>query len=231
MSHPAVSRKPLIIEGEALPSRKRPALDWLLDPVLKAEFFATYFEKQTLVVRRSQRNYFDSLFSLDEVDRVLTTLDRRYPDIVLKNAAKEVTAEDYTVDGEVLDIAKVYQLFHEGSTITLAFLDTVVPSLTSFCRSLEEEFSCPFQTNIYMTPPIAQGAKPHYDTHDVFVLQVAGSKKWTIFGTPVELPLAGQDFDSKIHEIGAPTLEFELQPGDAAYVPRGVSVRRLWLLA
>ncbi|MGH7869312.1 MAG: JmjC domain-containing protein [Candidatus Dormibacteraceae bacterium] len=26
-------------------------------------------------------------------------------------------------------------------------------------------------------PGAAQGAKPHYDTHDVFVLQVTGSKK------------------------------------------------------
>jgi ribosomal protein L16 Arg81 hydroxylase len=223
MSHPAVSRKPQIIEGGAFPAGTRPALDWLLDPILKSEFFQHYFEKKTLVIRRNQRNYFDALFSLDEVDRVLTTLDRRYPDIVLKNAKKDLAAEDYTVDGEILDITKVYQLFHEGSTITLAFLDTVVPSLTAFCRSLEEEFSCPFQTNIYMTPPNAQGAKPHYDTHDVFVLQVAGSKKWTIFGTPVELPLPGQEFDSKVHEIGEPTLEFELQPGDTAYVPRGVA--------
>jgi ribosomal protein L16 Arg81 hydroxylase len=223
MSHPAVSRASTASEGGVFRSGTRPALEWLLDPVPNQEFFDRYWEKQTLVVHRVQRNYFDPLFSLDEVDRVLTTLDRRYPDIVLKNASKEVTAEEYTVDGEVLDIAKVYQLFHEGSTITLAFLDTVVPSLTAFCRSLEREFSCPFQTNIYLTPPGAQGAKPHYDTHDVFVLQVAGSKKWTIFGTPVELPLPGQDFDAELHPIGKPTMEFELQAGDAAYVPRGVA--------
>jgi ribosomal protein L16 Arg81 hydroxylase len=223
MSHPAVSRKPLAIEGGALASGTRPTLEWLLAPIPKRDFFERYWEKKTLVIRRNQPHYFDALFSLDEVDRVLTTLDRRYPDIVLKNASKEITAEEYTVDGEVLDVAKVYQLFREGSTITLAFLDTVVPSLTAFCRSLENEFSCPFQTNIYMTPPGAQGAKPHYDTHDVFVLQVAGSKKWTIFGTPVELPLPGQDFDAEAHPIGEPTMEFELQPGDAAYVPRGVA--------
>ena len=86
-------------------------------------------------------------------------------------------------------MAKVYQLFQEGSTIALAFLDTVVPALTLFCRTLENELCHPCQTNVYLTPPGAQGAKPHYDTHDVFVLQVEGSKKWTIYGTPVDLPL------------------------------------------
>jgi ribosomal protein L16 Arg81 hydroxylase len=198
------------------------SLDWLISPVSKKEFFEQYWEKRPLVVRRQQRYYFDRLLSLEEVDRVLTTLDRRYPDICLKNAATRVTPEDYTLAGGALDVARLYQLFQQGSTITLAYLDTVIPALTLFCRGLEREFSCPFQTNVYLTPPDAQGAAPHYDTHDVFVLQVTGSKQWTIFGTPVESPLPGQDFDPQAHELGAPTLEFQLNAGDVAYIPRGI---------
>ncbi|MGH9652187.1 MAG: cupin domain-containing protein, partial [Bryobacteraceae bacterium] len=101
-------------------------------------------------------------------------------------------------------------------------LHTVLPEFAFFCRSLEKEFSFPCQANVYLTPAGAQGAKPHYDTHDVFVLQVTGSKKWTIYGTPVELPLPAQDFDSAVHKRGDPTLEFQLKAGDAAYIHRGV---------
>lgn len=198
-----------------------PSLEWLISPVGKELFFADYWEKRPLVVKRNQPEYFSQLISLEDVDRVLTTLDRHYPDVTLKNAAREISEDEYTLDGNTLDVARVCQLFAEGSTITLAYLDTVVPALTLFCRRLAAEFSCPFQTNIYLTPPGAQGAKPHYDTHDVFVLQVAGSKKWTIYGTPVELPLPGQDFDPAAHEQGAATLEFELAAGDVAYIPRG----------
>ncbi len=212
---PASSRVPL--SGDAT------SFAWLISPIADALFFEEHWEKRPLVINRGQPSYFASLLSLDEVDRVITTLDRRYPDITLKNAARPVSADEYASPGGVLDVAKVYQLFQEGSTITLAYLDTLLPQLTLFCRGLEKEFSCPFQTNVYLTPPDAQGAKPHYDTHDVFVLQVAGSKKWTIFGSPVELPLPAQDFDPARHELGAPTLEFELQPGDVAYVPRGVA--------
>ncbi len=199
----------------------RPSLAWLIDPIGKEVFFEDYWEKRPLVVKRDQPDYFSSVLSLDEVDRVITTLDRRYPDISLKNARRKIAADEYTV-GDTLDVAKLYQLFGEGSTVTLAYLDTVIPALTLFCRSLESEFSFPFQTNVYLTPAGAQGAKHHYDTHDVFVLQVAGSKKWTIYGTPVELPLPGQDFDASVHERGAPTLEFELNAGDVAYIPRGI---------
>src|SRR5579863_10585822 len=115
-------------EKRVFPPETRPSLEWLINPVSGKTFFESYWEKQTLVVKRNQPNYFHSLLSLDEVDRVLTTLDRRYPDITLKNASREIKSEDYTVDDDALDVAKVYQLFNEGSTVALAFLDTVVPS-------------------------------------------------------------------------------------------------------
>lgn len=207
-------------DGKQVAKGGKPSLEWLIYPTSKEVFFQEYFEKRPLVVKRGEPNYFKDLLSLDEIDRVITTLNRSPEEIVLKNASRDVSEKDYTVDGSI-DVAKLYQLFNEGSTITLAFLDDVLPQLAQFCKILEREFSCPLQANIYLTPPSAQGAKAHYDTHDVFVLQIAGTKKWTIYGTPVELPLPGQDFDSTIHELGAPTMEFVLEPGDVAYVPRG----------
>jgi ribosomal protein L16 Arg81 hydroxylase len=198
------------------------SLDWLIHPTTKAAFFKEYWEQKTLVVRRDQQNYFSYLLSLDDVDRAITTLNLTYPNITLKNASKEVRPSDYTTGNGTLDVAAVYQLFSEGSTIVLAFLDNVLPPLTSLCRGLERELSFPLQANAYLTPARAQGAKYHYDTHDVFVLQITGSKHWTVYGTPLQLPLNNQDFDSKIHERGAPVMEFELEPGDVAYVPRGV---------
>lgn len=197
------------------------SLPWLISPVSPEVFFREYWDRQTLVVKRGQPDYFRGLLTLDEVDRALTTLDLRYPNVVLKNAARNLSAQDYTVGGEALDVARLYQLFEEGSTITLAFLDAVIPSLAEFSRGLESEFSCPFQTNIYLTPARAQGARYHYDTHDVFVLQVVGSKHWTIYGTPLESPLTVQEFDPDRHERGEPVLQFTLEPGDVAYVPRG----------
>ena len=194
----------------------------MISPVTAETFFADYFEQRPLVVKRTRPDYFRSLMSLDEVDRVLNTLDLRYPNVVLKNADTNVTAEDYTVNGDALDVAKIYQLFEKGSTIVLAFLDTVVPALASLARGIEHELSFPCQTNIYVTPAGAKGARHHYDTHDVFVLQVTNSKRWTTYGTPVALPLKAQDFDASVHERGAPTLDFELQAGDIAYIPRGL---------
>jgi hypothetical protein len=93
--------------------------------------------------------------------------------------------------------------------------------VSALCRALEREISAPFQTNLYITPPGGQGFEAHYDTHDVFVLQIAGSKEWTVLDAPVRLPLSGQQFDSKLHPAGAATLSTMLRAGDLLYIPRG----------
>ena len=67
-----------------------------------------------------------------------------------------------------------------------------------------------------------RGSRTHYDNHDVFVLQVAGSKLWTLYDTGVELPLQSQAFDPEKHVAGPPTREFTLRAGDMFYCPRGL---------
>lgn len=196
-------------------------LEWLIQPVTTDLFFDEYWEQRPLVLARKCPGYYDALLSLDEIDRALTTLDLRYPNVILKNAAREVAPEEYTLDGGALDVARLYQLFAAGSTVNLAYMDTVIPSLTRLCRGLESAFCHPFQANVYLTPPGNQGARVHYDTHDVFVLQVAGSKSWKTYGAAIELPLRNQHFDPAIHRVGEPELQFELLAGDAAYIPRG----------
>lgn len=174
------------------------------------------------MVRRDRPSYYESLLSLDDIDRVMTSADLRYPRVVLKDAARDIAPAQYTLNSGELDVARVYQLFAEGSTLTLAYMDTVIPALTELCRGLEADFCHPFQANVYLTPPGNQGAKIHYDTHDVLVLQISGSKRWIIYGTPIELPLRNQAFDPAMTNLGEPSLQFELSAGDAAYIPRGV---------
>ena len=39
-----------------------------------------------------------------------------------------------------------------------------------------------------------QGIPLHCDRHDVFILQMHGSKRWMLYDTPIELPMRGQTF-------------------------------------
>jgi len=78
------------------------------------------------------------------------------------------------------------------------------------------------QANVYLTPPDSQGFKPHWDTHDVFVLQVEGSKRWRIYAGGPEMPLKDQKFDPERHSPGDVESEFTLAAGEVLYMPRGL---------
>lgn len=197
------------------------SLRWLLHPVTPEEFFRDYWEAKPLVINRCRADYFQSLLSIEEIDHVITTLNLRFPEIKLVNAEREVTHDQYTLSHDRVDVAELYRLFHDGATIILNQQHSRVASLAAFCRAMEQDFSFPFQTNIYLTPGNAKGFKPHYDAHDVLILQVAGSKHWNIYQTLIELPLNGQEFDSALHQPGETTMEFDLQAGDTAFIPRG----------
>ncbi|WP_262919770.1 cupin domain-containing protein [Niabella hibiscisoli] len=82
------------------------------------------------------------------------------------------------------------------------------------------KFNAPVQANLYITPNKSQGFNPHWDTHDVFVLQISGTKTWHLYGFEKELPTKNQSFVSKDYKK-EPIQTIQLSPGDFLYVPRG----------
>jgi cupin superfamily protein len=111
--------------------------------------------------------------------------------------------------------------FAAGATIVLQALHLNHLPLVLFCRELEARLGDPVQANAYFTPRAAQGLPVHHDTHDVFVLQVAGEKRWLVYEPVLELPLKDQRYSPELGEPGEPVLDLTLRPGDTLYLPRG----------
>jgi lysine-specific demethylase/histidyl-hydroxylase NO66 len=120
----------------------------------------------------------------------------------------------------------VLERFADGATIVLQGLHRLWPPIIDFTRALVDELGHRVQVNAYVTPPSSQGFDAHYDTHDVFVLQVAGEKHWRIH-EPVHVdPLASQPWTDHREAVAraaleAPAIDAVLRPGDALYLPRG----------
>ena len=118
------------------------------------------------------------------------------------------------------------RLFAEGSTVVLQGLHRLWPPLIEFADQLAADLGHPTQVNAYVTPPSSRGFSPHYDVHDVFVLQVAGEKHWTIHEPVLRDPLRTQPWTDRAAEVAAaaerePVIDAVLRPGDALYLPRG----------
>jgi hypothetical protein len=202
------------------------SFEWLIDPIQPSTFFAEFYEQKPLLIERLQPTKWASLLSIDAIDLYLSTTTPCRPDVFLVDAARDLKPDDYSFPNSDppgrIDLPRAYQLFATGATISLSQLHERVAPLAGLCRAMEKTFSSHFQTNIYLSPPNAQGFKTHFDSHDVFVLQVSGSKVWTLYDTAIVLPLRGQAFDPDTFTPGPPTREFTLHAGDLFYCPRGL---------
>jgi ribosomal protein L16 Arg81 hydroxylase len=196
-----------------------PSLEWLLAPVTPAEFFERHWEREPLVIRRNDRSYYGSLLTLDEFDRALTAPDLRRPNITVTNAEAELTEDDYMTAIGDLDLVETAKLLADGASVTVSGMHRRVETVANLCRMLESQLSYSVHANAYFSPRESRGFRRHYDLHDVLVLQVMGSKRWSLYHTPIEFPLPGQR--ESVDQHGPATMDFELQQGDLAYVPRG----------
>ncbi len=162
------------------------------------------------------------MLSLADIDHVLTTLHQRHPQIRMVRGEAPPKIEDYTYPDGRIDPVAVSRLFADGLTLVLNQMQRRLPRLAELCRGLEQDTAIAFQANLYLTPPRAGGFKVHYDTHDVFVLQVEGAKEWELFKSPIELPMPGQEHDAAGTAPGAVIERFVLNAGDLLYIPRGI---------
>ena len=200
---------------------RRPSFEWLISPTSPQEFFDQHWEAEVLVQRRGTARYHSELLSLQAVDDVISRHQLRHPDFEVFEAGEEILTSDYAATSGTIDVNRVFALFSGGATIRLGHLERQEPALAKLCTTLGAELSIPFQANVYLTPANGAGFPVHYDTHDVFILQIEGTKSWTIFGSGPELPLPGQVHMLSAKTPGPMVQEFDLAPGDLAYLPRG----------
>jgi ribosomal protein L16 Arg81 hydroxylase len=121
---------------------------------------------------------------------------------------------------------RVLELFLDGHTIVLQGLHRMWPPLIDFASALTADLGHPVQVNAYITPSSSQGFSAHYDVHDVFVLQVAGEKRWRVHEPVLRDPLRDQPWTDLRAQVEAraaedPVIDTVLRPGDALYLPRG----------
>jgi ribosomal protein L16 Arg81 hydroxylase len=196
----------------------------LLSPMPPDVFFRDYYEKQPCIIARTDADHYRGLLSLEVMNEVLSSQILRFPKVKIVNSAltDQPKSDAFTTNGVDVHPARFLKHFVDGCTLVFSSLHEQVRPLGLFCDFMSTYFSHGFQTNIYLTPPNAQGFNPHYDTHDVFILQVAGSKRWRLFDTPIQLPLKSQPFELKRVQPGPVSMEFVLNSGDMLYIPRGL---------
>ena len=205
------------------------ALSLTLDPRSGADFLSETFDRAPLCITRNEPGRFDGVLSLADAERIVTGSGVRVPAFRMVRDGAQVPLREYTQDiawqpgvfAGLAVVEKVAALFRDGATIALQALHLHWEPAALFCRGLEIALGMPVQANAYWTPPGAQGFAVHHDTHDVFVLQLAGAKRWRVYMPRLELPLSDQKWSAELGDPGGPVMDFTLGSGDTLYLPRG----------
>jgi hypothetical protein len=173
------------------------------------------------------------LFSNDAVDELVSRRGLRTPFLRVAKDGSTLPDRAFTAGGGtgagIADQAsddQLLRLFGDGATIVLQGLHRTWEPVLDFTQDLAAELGHPVQVNAYVTPPQNTGFGDHYDVHDVFVLQIAGEKRWRIREPVHVTPLRDQPWTDRRAAVEAaaerpPLLEETLHPGDVLYLPRG----------
>ncbi|HKF86966.1 MAG TPA: cupin domain-containing protein, partial [Propionibacteriaceae bacterium] len=156
---------------------------------IDSERFAThYWGTQALLSRAAELSgNFAELLNNEAIDELVSQRGLRTPFLRVAKNGSTLAEKAFTGPGGVgatiadqVSDDKLVRLFADGSTLVLQALHRVWPPIIEFCQRLATELGHPVQANAYVTPPQNQGFSNHYDVHDVFVLQLEGSKRWQI---------------------------------------------------
>jgi hypothetical protein len=114
----------------------------------------------------------------------------------------------------------IQALCDQGASLVLNNIDGQVPAIAAMNAMVERHLRCDTHTNAYASFNRESAFKPHFDGHDVLILQLHGRKRWWCYGQKIRFPLKGQTFSSP-EELPPPEWEGVLEPGDILYIPRG----------
>lgn len=201
----------------------------LLQPVDAEGFIADHWERERLHLTRGQSHFYQRLISVSNLEKIISDPNARYPAVQLAKHGHYLGPETYTHDlkfgGEVFhgvpDVSRIVSEYRNGASVVLPALHRLSQPMGDLCRRLEAEISHAVHANAYLTPGNASGFTPHYDTHDVLVLQIAGSKRWSLYPSPIRLPHRSQSFDPARYSPTEATGHVDLSAGDLLYLPRG----------
>ena len=93
-------------------------------------------------------------------------------------------------------------------------------TLKSLCRDIGKTLGVSSYINAYITPENSQGFLPHYDSHDVIIVQLHGSKDWTVQNDLPQL-VTKRAIQATFESCADNSMQIRLQKGNALYIPRG----------
>ena len=206
----------------------------LLAPVTPATFFAEHYDKAPLHVRGDAAK-FAQVLSWRQINRLLD-MSHIWTSTSLKLVldSQAIPAEQFCTRATSRDNAAVLQpdaklvqaWIAKGASAVMNDVDSLTPGLAGISAALEGAGLGKAQANVYISWQSHKAFHTHYDTHDVWAVQVEGEKSWNIWEGRAEYPIPHPAFRGQPqshHDQARGRLRgvVHMKAGDLLYLPRG----------
>lgn len=186
-------------------------LEHIIAPISTDDFLESYWGEKALYIPGAA-DKFQNLFGWDDINHILNHGRPSFEGIRLVYEKQSLPQET---------LQSLPEWLTKGATLIVNALNQIDPVVGRFASMLSRDLNTHVNINSYASCPAKQGFDTHYDRHDVFIVQVAGTKKWAVLEPTVKWPLERQTFSKGEAPDVNPYIECEMSEGDVLYIPRG----------
>lgn len=195
----------------------------LIKPISVESFEANNWENQVLHIQRNDPDFYSELFSVKDLDYLLAYTRPKGKDIRVVKSQQPMSPTVYENQDGSLNLNQLYAAYADGHTVVINEIQRFWDPIKKLVESVRQYMGHHVVANLYLTPENEKALSPHYDTHDVFALQISGEKHWILYDdTYYKTPLmhSFQPIFQREQLTGAK--QITLRAGDLLYMPRGV---------
>lgn len=198
------------------------SLAWLLAPLTVQTFLDEIWGATHFHVKRGCAGYFDGLLcGSSAAEQLLEHVRPAASAVRLVRGGEDRDPDSYRLADGSLDLDRVRDGLADGYTIVFNGVEQYMRAMASLSHAIEVELNFPTRVNAYVTPPDSTGFVPHYDPHDVLILQIQGSKTWHLSNGTAVAPHE-MEHRKGVDPAGiASRTEVRQDAGDVLYLPRG----------
>jgi ribosomal protein L16 Arg81 hydroxylase len=200
-----------------------------LAPVALDQFLQEYWGRKFLHVP-GHSGKFSHLFSWQRLNQILMTRSLDFPTIRMSKGGKLVPTDDFIDYRESRNAARVFdphlkyaeinRQMNAGATLILTRTEQLDAQVMDLSFAFQQYFQERVRVSTFAAWKTEHGFDTHWDDHEAFVLQIAGRKKWELYGFNKQFPL-GDDAKAHGNPPQVPIWEGILEEGDLLYMPRG----------
>jgi ribosomal protein L16 Arg81 hydroxylase len=191
----------------------------VLAPLAPADFLSEYWGQRYLHQTGSPGR-FSALFPWSALNQLLETHRFVPPRLRLSHDGKSVPSESFMKNGH-LRASELTTLLRSGATLIIDAVDEVHAPLKALCQRRSRALQARINVNMSAGWRTSHGFDVHWDSHDVFILQVSGRKIWKLWDATEKYPIKNSVELGRTPPTTTPVWDSTLQDGEMLYMPRG----------